>query len=533
MNAPAFLTFKELMAKNPAYCGQKQTELEAMYKGGRHLFENQHVINRVFPRHRDEHELVYEQRKARAFYIPYAGEIIDHLVASMLQEPIRMGLGDDAEIDDYYQDLQEDISPPGGEKCSLNELLKEQVLTAFVKGKAWTLVDMPEANEAFPTLGEQEKSGALSGYAVPVSPESVLDWECDSSGALLWAIVYSESKPRPTPFSPRDTMLRTWTIYTREGWARYQLAKKSNETVGDNDKADLIGSGLHSFGAVPLIRLSLPDGLWAMAKMEGIAKEIFNKASALSWAQYNSLFPELYEYDPPKDASCGTEIGVSQPSGNATAQKRGQGYVQERPHGASAGFVGPDTSGFEHASKHLQEMRDEMHRVSHQMALTLDNNSAALRRSAESKAHDKASQAVILTAVGQVLRDHCERIFNMLSAARMDAEFVGEWKASGMEKFDATDTSGIVAEAVELSTVDIPSKRFQVLHKLKVCRAVLGEDIGEEAYDEIEKELEESISSEALAPKLLPDPGAMKDDEDEPEDGEGESDSAKDEQQPE
>lgn len=498
-------TLRQLMATNPSYRGDRLRLLEALYRGGEYLLGDDKIMSQLFPKHRKEEPSVYTERKKRAFYIPYAGEIIDHLVASLFQEPLSMTHTDDSEADDYYKALLVDISPPGGDKCSLNDLIKQQLLECFNKGVAYTLVDMPPQSE-YANRAQQEAAGALQAYAVPVCPESVLDWEEEPNGALAWAVVYGEAKRRATPDDDRDSIEKTWTFYTKEWWRRYQLVHKITETPSAETVVPCVASGRHSFGMVPLIRMQFPGGLWAMSKLEGLAKEVLNKVSALSWAQYQHLYQELYEFEfRGDDGTCGTLVGGgSDGASPALTQTRGQGYVQTRDARSRVEFVGPSTDGFEHALKWVQSVRDEMHRVCHQMALSLDNNSAALRRSADSKAHDKASQSVILTAVGQIARAHAEMIFDAISAGRGDSDYVDMWKASGMDAYDAIDVDAAVTRYVELSTVTLHSKTAQVLLEMDLYRAALGEDIGEETYEKIEKELEANIPDEAATAKVLP-----------------------------
>lgn len=492
---PSELTVGALSQPSPNYCGGYTKKLQAMYRGGRTLFELA-CFDELFPRHRRERDEVYAERKRRAVYTPYAGEIIDHLVASIFQQPLTMERSDDASVDEYYKDIVDDISPPGGERCSLNALLKEQTLTAFIKKTAYTLVDLPRATtQAFSTRQDQELAGALNAYAVPLANESIIDWEEGSNRELHWVRIFDESMPCASPIAPRNKVLKTWTIYTRDAWQRYALEHDRGGTVSPTDKARAVDGGVHTFGAVPIARLDLTDGLWAMEKLFGLSKEMLNKSSALSWAEYQSLFPQFYELLHAQNESTGVVVG-SPEAARAVDQPRGQGYVQIRDARDKPMFVGPDTSAFEHSGKSIASLRDEMHRVTHTMSLTLDNNAAALRRSADSKAHDRAEKCVIFNTVGQLVRDHARDIFDLISAVRGDV-MPGHWQPCGMDKFDATDVVGIITNAVDMATMDIPSKTHKVLTALAVSRAFHGEDLGEATFTKIEEELIANIHDES------------------------------------
>lgn len=87
MDAPP-KTLRQLMATHPQYRGDRLRLLDALYKGGECLFGSDRIMADLFPKHRREEDGVYAERRRRAYYIPYAGEIIDHLVASLFQQPL-------------------------------------------------------------------------------------------------------------------------------------------------------------------------------------------------------------------------------------------------------------------------------------------------------------------------------------------------------------------------------------------------------------------------------------------------------------
>ena len=74
-----------------------------------------------------------------------------------------------------------------------------------------------------------------------------------------------------------------------------------------------------------------------MNKIESIARELLNKRCALSWAEFKSLYPVLYEFmqDEDPEACAG---GVAEDNDRAVNQTRGIGYVQERAEKDRAEF---------------------------------------------------------------------------------------------------------------------------------------------------------------------------------------------------
>jgi hypothetical protein len=413
---------------------------------------------------------------------------------------------------EFYEEFNKDCCPPGGKKMSFSQLLKKQILTALICGRAWTRIDLPflldeETGEPrrYDSQASQQQDGALDAYAVITEPESVLDWEVDESGELIWALIGVICKKRESLADDRDWITRKFLLLDRASWAKYEIRHKEKEEPKPEDQVTMVASGSHSFDRVPLLRFEVPEGLWAMEKLESLARAHFNEVNALDWAVIQSLFQELYEFEGPEVGTPGMQISEAQEDEErAWVQPRGQGFVQTRGHQDRAEFIGPDTSPFDFALKHEQSKRSEMHRVTHQMALALDNSAAALGRSADSKAHDKAATAVILQALGKIVREHAEDIYNCVSAGRGEKTLVGQWNAQGMEKFDAVHVTDALENALVVDQLEIESPTFRKRHRFAICKLTLGDDATPEDLEDIEMELEENITSEPEAPVAAP-----------------------------
>lgn len=508
-SAPASVKIKVLQQTRPDdYDAQYTRRLRALYEGGKKLLSDGVLLAEIFPAHRAEHPNVYRERVRRAFYVSYAAEIIDHIVAALMAEPVRPCL-DDGTTDDetplppFYEELTEDVSPAGGEKRTLHEFLRERVLEALVTKKAWALVDLPDTgSQEFASRKEQEDAGGDRAYFLPLATESVIDWETDDDGELLMAVVYTTSSRRLGIAGDRSATTHKWRIYTREAWALYEFVETPSNTIDPEKEARLAAEGAHTFGRVPLLAMTLPPGLWAMNKLEGPAREHFNKRNMLAWGEAQSLLPELYEFLGPEGVSGGVIPSENQQDASrATTQPRGQGYVQQRGAEDKAEFVGPSAEPFKEARSSCAELRDEMHRVMHQMALSADNSGAALKRSAESKQQDAAATGVVLGALGQLARKFVCALYEMAALGRADAEVQGKWHCDGLDRFDALAPDAIIERMVNDSTIGekVPSATYQRLANMQRVEAVL-EGLTPDQREQIEKELEENITPESVAP---------------------------------
>lgn len=535
---PAGIQYKLLCQRHPEYRASLWRRLHALYAGGSRLFEDMALLREVFPRHRGEADDLYKERIARAFYVPYAGEIVDHLVAALFKQPIMMRLGDEdeaksdpdddgdgdaeeaaalSEVPEFYQDFQKDTSVPGGEAVSFNQLLKKQILNALTKQCSWTMVDLPaligEDGQpvAFPDKQAEEAAGALDAYAVALENESVVDWKEDGAGNLEWVLVWTTTCEREDLWSSRDQVTQRWTYYDRDGWRAYALRHKVDEDIDEKRVVPLVAEGTYPFGRVPVVRLKLDDGLWAMDKLEGLAREHFNKRSGLAWGELQSLLPELYEFLGPEEGNGPVVVSEAQQDRTrAVSQRRGQGFVQVRGGQDKAQYIGPDSAPFREVRESCKDVRDEMHRVTHRMALAQDNSAAALGRSGESKAQDKAADAVVLVALGEKVRAHAEEVMNLVSLVRDDVDLVGEWNASGMEKFDNVSVSDMLKQALDIDVLKIKSPTFLRRLWFMVCRTVLGDELTDEDKAKIEDELNDNITDEMFdEPEVPPAPGGL------------------------
>lgn len=501
-------TYKILSQKHPEWDGHYWRRCRALYSGGQKLLKDMEVMRDVFPPHLHELPHVYAERIKRAYYIPYAGEVIDMITSALFSEDLKVS-SEDNKADAWYDEWAKDVSPPGGSKQTLPQFLKEQITTALLCKRSWTLIDLPTIDDlvrealkrqttlngitgAPPgSLAEQEKLGLLNAYACPIDPEAVWDWQMDRDGRLLWVIIHYRFQERDSLMGTRDMVTERWMYYTETSWERYEITYKKTAPPTDGMEIPKIGEGPHSFGQVPVLRLELPDGLWAMGKIESIAVAHLNKRNALSWAQYKSLFPVMAHFAGPPDVT----NPITDDPDRALNQTVGQGHIFQLGDKDRFEFVGPDTSAYAIALQDLNNLRDEMHRVVHQMAMSVDNSAAALQRSGESKQVDQSSTAIVLREFGKIAREHVIEVFEVVQMGRQDPTPV-VWLAEGMDGYNDTSADQLVTQAQGMELVTIPSATFQREYKLQVARKVLGDSVEEETIDDIRKELEQNITNE-------------------------------------
>lgn len=512
------LALKTLQERNPDHLGTYWDDCEALYRGGHHLLRNDALMARIFPAHNAELPTIYADRKARAVYINYSGKIVDMLVAALEADPLRLVADSDdedsvGELPDWWADWVDEVTAPGAaleHKFTLHGFVCEVLRRAQVKRDSWILVDLPrvdpEVAAAVDSILDQERLGLTEPYVCLVDASEVTDWDMDDDGTLQWVCRHTTSNRRQRPGAGRGAVLHTWTIWDASGWEVYQLAVDPRQPPTPDTIVPMIDAGDHPFGVVPWIRFSLPDGLWTMGKLESPAREHFNKRSALSWAEFKSLFAVLYEF-----LATGTNgpVTVGRPAGSddphrATNQIRGQGWTQRRGEKDRAEYVGPDPGPFGEARESCAEMMQEMHRVTSTMAASANMDSGALQRSADSKRDDRTDEQKVLEAFGMRGRELATAIVDLVAAGRGETAPEGV-TAQGLEAFDTEAISAKIADAVALfAGVPMLSPTMKRMYLGKLYQAIMSDDATPENLEDMRQELRQAIEAEGVMLGLGP-----------------------------
>lgn len=540
------IPLKLLTETHPEYMGEFWADCEALYKGGVHLLRNDKAMTRLFPSHNAELPAIYEERKRRAFYINYAGTIIDGLVAGLESDPLRLGVaGADKEskatVPTWWSEWSEEVTAKGADlesRHTMHGFVVAAIQAAFVKQSSWILVDLPavarEVAETVDSLAAQDELGLRDPYLCLLQADRVIDWETDDDGRLEWATVWDCTRRRAEPGKARGVYRHTWVIWDADGWKKYQLDVDPAKPPSHETMVPIVGFGEHPFEGVPLIRFKLPDGLWAMGKLESLAREHLNKRAASAWAEYKSLFAVLYEFMGPENPSAQTITAAAQKDPNrATNQRRGQGWTQRRGKDDDARYIGPDVAPFKEARESCAELMQEMHRVTSTMAASANMDGKALQRSGDSKADDRKDTQVVLEAVGMRGRQLLHAILDMVATGRGEEHGLD---AVGLEAFSVQSASERIAEAVELfAGVPVLSPTFKRRFLERLYQVLLGDDADPKDLEEISKELATAIEAEGIMLGMGPggagslaggevpvDPNAPKGDEEDDGDEDGE-----------
>jgi hypothetical protein len=494
MSAPSSLEYGTLAGQHhPEYDPNYWARCRALYSGGKALLQNPAVLAQVMPKMPNEERETYQLRQQLAYYLNYSGAIIDIIVAELFQE--RLALSGDPELPPFYDKFVQNVAPAGSSILSLNDFLRRQTLTALQCQRAWTLIDLPRPPASgFLTRGEEEASGQLRACATAIEPECIQDWHMNADGRLDWALLHWARQDRLTISDSREWIIEEFKYYDRESWGLYRTEPyKADHPPREHDIIPAVDGGALSFGQVPLIPLELSEGLWAMGKLESIARAHMNKRCGLTWAMRSHCYPILAFFGGKDDPLNPLQTGANR----AVEQVYGPGRLNQFGAEDRLEFVAPPADTYALIAQDLKDLRDEMYRVTHHMAMSVDNSAAALQRSAASKQTDRISTCIVLAALGKYMSAHVGEMIRMIAAGRKDANV--NPVVTGMEEYESEGIGALLEQAQIIELVGSHSPTFRRKFEFMWSKQTLGDDASEEDLESVRNDLEKNISDEELA----------------------------------
>jgi hypothetical protein len=494
---------------NPAYQADTWEELYLLYAGGYELLSE---AQRFLPQMIGETTARYSERLKVASYMCYLGQIVDFFVANLFSHEIQLApagpdgvtVAADTSIDDLYKDLQADIDRKG---TSLATLLRSVLTTGLVQGRALIGIDFPgPIDEAPATRAAEEALGLARAYAFEIPPAQLIDWDHDEvDGGFLFAVLKRDIVRRDGVMGKRGPRVEEYKVWERDltGKARWTLYRTRPITESTPMRADetvpVVDSGTTTFPKIPILEVIIPPGLWVGNKIGPTAKEHFQRRNILTAAENKSLFAIPF-------VKLGTEVGAPgmdlpseiQQNPNRARDPRielaNKGYLVIGS-GDDVGFAEPAGGCYAVVESQLRDLKDEMFRVVHQMAASVSNIGASLGRSGDSKAEDRKATAVVLGALGAIMRDVAKRLFAAISKARGDDLI---WLPSGLDQFDGDARDQVLAEATQIQDVSIPSQTFQKLWMTRLALALLP-NLEPQVAAVVREEIDKGVAEQAKA----------------------------------
>jgi hypothetical protein len=475
-------TYKQLKQRNPCVDHERNEELRALYEGGQRL---ERKIRKFIPKRGHEPQQRYEARLGEAEYRNYTGPIIDFFASMLFASKPTCKAKRNGEVvenpGDYWLALQEDCTRGGVE---LDAFFKDVLIDAMQTKTGWIRLHAPEsAAIEYADIKAFEDAKAGECWVEDTEDYGVLDWEIGPDGRLLWACTHRKESRRMSPDGGRDTVTETWEWLTPEDVTVYQLKWDLKNPPADDTEVPRVGAPVpHRFGAVPLVCLDLPPGLWVAERLRSPQLAHLRKQSALNWSLATTAYamPVAFVKDPD----------------NFKQAVMGAGYELVLGVDDKWEWEAPPTAHYAALDSEIKATKDEIFRIAHQMALGVDNNAAAVGRTAESKASDMESTRVVLAAFSRIVRETIEYTFDTIATARGETDL--EWVVEGLDDFAALDVDKFINQLalVKDKLGAIPSRTFAVESNKRMAHSILV-DLDEDVAADIDKEIERDTTDPA------------------------------------
>lgn len=508
-NDAGVVTYGLLSQKNDDYDPKLLAQLDDLYRGGYAMVRKADIyLHKLVNESPDR----YAERCASTSYQPYFGQIVDQFVADLFGQPLSIKPAADAadpntpgELpdDEFYTAFEKDVDLEG---TSFLDLMECTMRTALKKRYALVAVDAPEDKFDTPpaSLDDAMQRGSMRCYAYEVPLEQLIDWKCAPGGKrFAWAILNKREMDRPTPFSRRNAVKETFTVWSLpEGsdhaeWKRYVIVYDEKQPPKPDDPLTLESEGASSFSEIPLLRFELPEGLWVGNKIGPQAREHYQRRSSLVGAENRSMVAIPYIKKGAEGPAVGGEIPAqvtqnTQRGNNPVARFNAAGWFEIGAND-EVGFLEPDGGCYELVDKQLDNLKDGMFAVNHQMAASIRPTGAALGRSGLSKQKDQDATERVLRALGAKLRDFAVRIYDVIAKAR-DEDV--HWTPHGLDNYDHEDREELLQEAITVDQIAIPSITFKKIHKRVLAEKLLRGAVDVETMAQILKEIEDGVDDE-------------------------------------
>lgn len=466
-------TVADLDQTHPEYDPAYYSKLSALYHGGRIW----HKMAQVWLPKRDlESTEDHRKRMATAVYENKAGPVIDTIAQWLNEEPLVVA---DAT-------LATALAPPDG-ATPLDQVMTDVITNALVHKRGWVYVTLPQTSAN--TRGEQRRAGDLQPEYRVVDSESVLDWELDSRGRVVWAMIRELIETRAGPTARRVWSIQ-WTYVSTEYVQKFTLALEDDEVSEAGhlaptklkDKQVTPGQVVETGDAgCPLACLALKDGLWAMDRLADPAAGHLRTAHALDHLLDRSAFAVLL-------------IRSKGESLNAPAV--GPGYALQVGPDDSAEFIEPSGAAFEALRNTKQDYEQAVYRTMRQMALATRTDGGGTASGA-AKARDMDPMRIVLSAYRVVVLTFAKRLIH-LAASVVGARVPADLMLSGLDAWkERTLDEFFVAASLAMDAIAMSETLGRAVAKTKAQMLLAGTP-GAVDLEQIEHEIDQADPMEAL-----------------------------------
>lgn len=418
----------------------------------------------------------YNDRLQWAVYTNYMANIVNNYITNLYSKPLTVVPatedGADTPIGDIdknsggkiYQEFAKNADGGGN---SLANILKLITRESMVTGKGYIGVDFPAPEEAVPddlSVADAERLGINQPYTYHIPTLNVVDWSCDDFGRYNFVIIKTtEVKRESVEATPKAVIkFKVWKKLpvgvTWEDWEIETEIKKDGSIKEPKAEAEckLVAKGAVDFKEIPVLCLDMPAELSIGNLIGDKCASVYCRYTTLVSATARNLNPILvyqqgHEYTEPGRGGIKMSTLGSNPNRAQQAFKDAvnKGMTPTGPEDKIY-WAEPEGNAYKIIQEQIEKDVDEMSRITHQQAQSLQAGIGAQGKSAVSKMMDHQERDMVLMAYGQLVKEFASKLYNLISNAR--GEDIN-WQPMGMADYKTVDRTQLLAEATQISAI--------------------------------------------------------------------------------
>ncbi|AFY48995.1 hypothetical protein Nos7524_3195 [Nostoc sp. PCC 7524] len=493
---PQSLKLEVLEAVHPEYQAQLPylQKIDLLVAGG-HKLEDK--IKEFLPQRPGEDDLLYETRLKKFTYNNILGSAISQQTSRLSNGTISIsGIENNVE---FWNAFRENTDLAGRAESSLISYIFRECLKFK---RVYLHIDKPKM-DSLPQNKFQEELLGIRPYVVVYSALQVTNWS-ENRGNLKWIKVRQVVQDTSNPLAPPLTQV-VWTFITNTYIARYKayvelardgsisnILNNKGEKVSTKDADILLDSVVaHGVGSIPVIKVEIPNELWACDQAAPKALEHLrtdcSKYDLQTMAYFQRTFKRVMTPDGDINATYQDSMEAEIPTGLQHVLELDK-FEWSEPQG--------------HILTHL---RDTLNQIENQVRdmVALGGVSAekgVIQQSGVSKRVDFYHQENVLKQYGRVLTDAYQDLLQLIARIQNISD---EISVSGLNNFDLDNIDSLLENFKILSDIDfsqlrvnLPPTAFRLKYQ-QLLKLMLG-NISAEDEELITQEIETNLYSPTI-----------------------------------
>lgn len=510
-------TYKELMICNKDYDGEAIIKNDLLHEGGIAMSNNAGLFLEQAESEGDE---FYNIRLKTAFDPIYAN-VLDRIKSLLFSKPLSIVSSADSNnpatvskpLDKkIIQFLHEFEKNCDGRGTSFHNFCKKSFEVALRHGRAITMVDYPRIADEYKNknISDQLTSGELKGYLINIPLISVLDWERNELGDLVWIKIFTKNEHRDAPLAPLMCLYRwiTLSMGAEEVIVVNVYQKDINldqdQKLQDEDVIPQLPEAKTTFKTLNTVELSITPGLALGNVIAPAVEQLFVIDSYINAGTIkNTISLPIYKagnnLQTPHDGRRAVNIVQMDPNRfkapQTMQQDRGWHVI-----GKDDSVEILETEGKAIAT--LQEQRkviiERINAAAHQVAQNIMSRGQQAQ-SAAAKQEDRRDTEIVLNEYKLEVESYAVKIIILLLQLIKQNHI--ELHVEGLNVEDDIDRKDILEEVVAYGSFP-DSEIFKINFEYSHALDLLTDDLSDDDKKEMRKQIERSVRKKINAPEL-------------------------------